>query len=94
MYVFTHAAGGQTALVQRCTPHLPISGTGSTQARHQLCHQVAVDDMQKVRYDKIQHVRSAADKALRSLQTLAACSHRSDIAAMPTPERPLTASER
>lgn len=48
--------------------------------------------MQKVRYDKIQHVRSAADKALRALQKLAACCHRSEISAMPTPERPLTGS--
>lgn len=57
-------------------------------------------DLQKGRYDKIQHVRASADKALRALQTLAACCHRSDIAAMPTLEatadsgRPTSATRR
>jgi hypothetical protein len=37
--------------------------------------------MQKARYDKIQHVRSAAERALRALQALAAQYHHSHVAA-------------
>ena len=46
-------------------------------AEHKACACLAV---QKARYDKIQHVRSAAERALRALQALAAQCHHSHMA--------------
>jgi hypothetical protein len=57
----------------------PVAMTFSiSTAQHQAFAYVAA---QKARYDKIQHVRSAAEKALRPVQALAAQYHHSHIAA-------------
>lgn len=55
-----------------------VNAYSVTIAQHQAIANAAV---QKARYDKIQHVRSAAEKALRALQALAAQYHHSHITA-------------
>ena len=56
-----------------------VNAYSVTIAQHQAIANAAV---QKARYDKIQHVRSAAEKALRAVQALAAQYHHSHMAAM------------